>query len=138
MTDKLNALPIPSVGAPEAVVPPPPSVGQNIEQGLNKLGQAAHDAARDLGAAAGKAADEAAAKITPMAEQASKSLDSTARDLEIAAATVKQGCTEVAHSAWSALSSGNFGQAGDAIKATAGTCADSLGASLMALTPWMN
>ena len=143
MTDKIVTAPVapagaPQVAAPEAVVPPPPSVGQNIEQSLNKLGQAAHDAARDLGAAAGKAAGQAAAKITPMTEQASKSLDATARDLEIAASTVKQGCAEVAGSAWNALSAGNFGQMGDAIKATAGTCADSLGASLMALTPWVN
>jgi hypothetical protein len=143
MTDNTATATVPSAGAPqvaapEAVVPPPPGIGQNIEQSLNKLGQAAHDAARDLGAAAGKAADQAAAKITPMTEQASKSLDATARDLEIAASTVKQGCAEVAGSAWNALSAGNFGQMGDAIKATAGTCADSLGASLMALTPWMN
>ena len=138
MTDKVVNGITPQVGAPEATVPPPSTVGQSIEQSLNKLGQAAQETARDLGAVAGKAADEAAAKLAPVAESATKSIDAAARDLGIAASTVKQGCADVANSAWSAISSGNFGQASDAIKATAGTCADSFGASLMAIVPWVN
>lgn len=128
----------PQATAPEAVVPPSPTVGRSIEQGLDKLGQAAHDAARDLGAAAGRAADQAAAKLGPAADAAQKSLEATARDLEIAAQTVKLGCSDGAGSAWDALLSGNFGLAGEAVKATAGACSDSLGASLMAILPWTN
>lgn len=138
MTDKTGADAAPLTGGPEAVVPPPPTVGQSIEQSIHKMGQAAQDAARELGSVAGKAADEAAAKIAPMADSASKSLDSTTRDLEIAASTVKQGCGDVASSVWDALSAGNFGQAGEALKAATGACADSFSASLMALTPWAN
>lgn len=126
----------PQATAPEAVVPPPSTVGRSIEQGLDKLGQAAHEAARDLGAAAGKAADQAAAKLGPAADAAQKSLETTARDLEIAAKTVKLGCSDGAGSAWDALTSGQFGLAGDAVRAAAGACSDSLGASLMAILPW--
>lgn len=129
---------VPAAPPEAATVPPPPTVGQNIEQSINKLGQAAQEAARDLGAAAGKAADEAAAKLTPMADSAAKSLDATTRDLEIAASTVKQGCADVAGSVWDSVAAGNFGQAGQALKVATGACADSFSASFMALFPWMN
>lgn len=141
MSDKLIAAPpmVSAAGQPEAALPPPsPSVGQNIEQSINKLGQAAQDAAREWGAAAGKAADQAAAKLSPMADSAAKSLDATTRDLGVAASTVKQGCAEITQSVWDAVAVGNFGQAGEIIKAASATCSDSFGASLMALFPWLN
>lgn len=138
MTDKTGMEAAPLAGGPEAAVPPPPTVGQSIEQGINKLGQAAQEAARDWGSAAGKAADEAAAKLQPMADSAAKSLDSTSRDLEIAATTVKQGCSDAASLIWDAVASGNFGQASEIFKANVGVCSDSFSASLMALFPWAN
>lgn len=107
------------------------NVGQNIEQTIDKLGEAAHGAAKDLGAAAGRAADSAMQQLGPV----TNAVQDTARDLGAAANTMVLGCQDGFGAAWYALWDGNFGLATQHFGAATAACTDSISASLMGLFP---
>lgn len=114
-----------------ATVTDQPTAGQTIEQTFDKLGTAAHDAAKELGQAAGRAADSAMQQLGPISDKA----DQVVRDLGVAANTVQHGCAGGLAAGWDALWQGNLGMAFQLWSGASASCADSITASLMALIP---
>ncbi|WP_029007727.1 hypothetical protein [Azospirillum halopraeferens] len=107
----------------------------NLEQSIEKLGDAAKDAAAALGDAARDAAGRATEKVGPAIDAARDAAAEAARNADIAVNTVARGCGDSFGAGWSALMQGNFGTAGQMFGTAMTSCTESFTAALMGLFP---
>lgn len=109
--------------------------GSNLEQSIDKLGDAAKDAATAIGDAAKDAAGRAVESVGPTLDAAKDAAAEAARNADIAVNTVAQGCGGSFGAGWNALWQGNFGMAGQMFGNAMTTCTDSVTAAFMGLFP---
>lgn len=107
----------------------------NLEQSIDRLSEAAKDAAAALGDAAKEAAGRAAEQAGPALDAAKAAAADAARNADIAVNTVAGGCGDVFGAGWNALWEGNFGIAWRLFGDATFTCTDSVTAALMGLFP---